>query len=149
MYRFAFGGLLLLACGHAPAHAQAQAQDLNLVVIGNGKGVPPAMPLAQLRSTLKGEKLRWPDGSKVVIALLKTTTPIGQNTSKKIYNMSANELNKYWLALVFQGKADAPNFFNSEAELADFVAQTTGAIGVVNQPAPSSKTITIDGKKFL
>ncbi len=145
VYRFTFCVLLLLVYCRAPA----RAQDLNLVIIGNGKGVPPEMKLAQLKSTLKGEKLRWPDGSKVVIALLKTTTPIGQSTSKKIYNMSANELNKYWLALVFQGKADAPNFFNSEAELAEFVAQTTGAIGVINQPAPSSKTITIDGKKFL
>ena len=145
VYRFTLCLLFFLWCCPAPA----RAQDQNLAVIGNGKGVPPEMKLAQLRSTLKGEKLRWPDGSKVVIALLKTTTPIGQNTSKKIYNMSANELNKYWLALVFQGKADAPNFFNSEAELAEFVAQTTGAIGVVNQPGPSSKTITIDGKKYL
>lgn len=145
VYRFTFCLLFLLACARVPV----RAQDLNLVVIGNGKGVPSDMKLAQLRSTMKGEKLRWPDGSKVVIALLKTTTPIGQNTSKKIYNMSANELNKYWLALVFQGKADAPNFFNSEADLAEFVAQTTGAIGVVSQPAPSSKTITIDGKKSL
>ena len=131
------------------AYCPAHAQDLNLVVIGNSKGVPADMKLAQLKSTMKGEKLRWPDGSKVVIALLKTTTPIGQNTSKKIYNMSANELNKYWLALVFQGKADAPNFFNSEAELAEFVSQTSGAIGVVNQPTASNKTITIDGKRYL
>ncbi|MFD2718860.1 hypothetical protein ACFST9_09045 [Hymenobacter monticola] len=137
--------LFLVVVGRTPAHAQ----DQNLVIIGNGKGVPNDMKLAQLRATMRGEKLRWPDGSKVVIALLKTTTPIGQSTSKKIYNMSANELNKYWLALVFQGKADAPNFFNSEAELAEFVAQTAGAIGVVNQPVPNSKTITVEGKKFL
>ena len=145
VYRFIFSLLMILAYCPAPAHAQ----DLNLVVIGSSKGVPADMKLAQLKSTMKGEKLRWPDGSKVVIALLKTTTPIGQNTSKKIYNMSANELNKYWLALVFQGKADAPNFFNSEAELAEFVSQTSGAIGVVNQPAASNKTITIDGRRFL
>ena len=144
VYRFVFS-LLLLGCCRGPAHAQ----DMNLVVIGNGNGVPADLKLVQLKSTMKGEKLRWPDGSKVVIALLKSTTPIGQNTSKKIYNMSANELNKYWLALVFQGKADAPNFFNSEAELEEFVAQTTGAIGVVNQPATGNKTITIDGKRFL
>ncbi|MDO7849333.1 hypothetical protein Q5H92_23420 [Hymenobacter sp. M29] len=137
--------LFLLVAGRAPAWAQ----DQNLVIIGNGKGVPSEMKLAQLKATMRGEKLRWPDGSKVVIALLKTTTPIGQSTSRKIYNMSANELNKYWLALVFQGKADAPNFFNSEAELAEFVAQTAGAIGVVNQPVPSSKTITIEGKKSI
>jgi hypothetical protein len=145
VYRLTFFLLLLLVAGRTPA----RAQDQNLVIIGNGKGVPSDMKLAQLRATMRGEKLRWPDGSKVVIALLKTTTPIGQSTSKKIYNMSANELNKYWLALVFQGKADAPNFFNSEAELAEFVAQTAGAIGVVNQPVPTSKTITVEGKKFL
>ena len=144
VYRYLFSLLLLGYC-RVPAHAQ----DMNLVVIGNSKGVPADLKLVQLKSTMKGEKLRWPDGSKVVIALLKSTTPIGQNTSKKIYNMSANELNKYWLALVFQGKADAPNFFNSEAELEEFVAQTTGAIGVVNQPAAGNKTITIDGKRYL
>ncbi|UOE35647.1 hypothetical protein MTP16_08350 [Hymenobacter monticola] len=145
IYRLTLFLLFLVVVGRTPAHAQ----DQNLVIIGNGKGVPNDMKLAQLRATMRGEKLRWPDGSKVVIALLKTTTPIGQSTSKKIYNMSANELNKYWLALVFQGKADAPNFFNSEAELAEFVAQTAGAIGVVNQPVPNSKTITVEGKKFL
>jgi hypothetical protein len=57
--------------------------------------------MPQLKSVMRGEKLRWPDGSKVIIALLKSTTPIGVNTSRKIYNMSPNELNKYWLALVF------------------------------------------------
>jgi ABC-type phosphate transport system substrate-binding protein len=144
-YRFTFSLLLLLGCAHAPAWAQ----DQPLVIIGNPKGVPADLKLPQLKATMRGERLRWPDGSKVVIALLKSTTPIGQSTSKKVYNMSANELNKYWLALVFQGKADAPNFFSSEAELAEFVAQTTGAIGVVSQPTAGSKTITIDGKRTL
>ena len=76
---------------------------MSLAVIANGKGIPNEMKLPQLKSTMRGEKLRWPDGSKVIIALLKSSTPIGVVTSKKIYNMSANELNKYWLALVFQG----------------------------------------------
>lgn len=93
--------------------------------------------------------MRWPDGTKVIIALLKSSTPIGVSTSKKIYNMSANELNKYWLALVFQGKADAPNFFNSESELEDFVSQTNGAIGVITRPTANNKVILIDGKRFL
>ncbi len=140
--------VLVLVLGGCPL-ARAQTPDLSLVVIGNGKGVPAEMNAAQLKAVMRGEKLRWPDGSKVVIALLKSTTPIGQNTSKKIYHMSANELNKFWLALVFQGKADAPNFFNSEAELEEFVAQTAGAIGVVNQPAASNKTVAIDGRKSL
>ncbi|MBC6608819.1 hypothetical protein H8B13_18485 [Hymenobacter sp. BT188] len=138
--------LLLVSTG---AYLPARAQDGSLVVIANGKGAPAEMKLAQLRAVMRGERLRWPDGSKVVIALMKSSTPIGVNTSQKIYNMSANELNKYWLALVFQGKADAPNFFNSEDELEAFIAQTTGAIGVVNQPPTGGKTILIDGKRSL
>ncbi|WP_157887118.1 hypothetical protein [Hymenobacter sp. PAMC 26628] len=130
-------------------HLSASSQDLNLVIIANGKGVPTEMKLAQLKSTMRGEKLRWPDGTKVVIALLKSSTPIGVDTSKKIYNMSANELNKYWLALVFQGKADAPNFFNSESELEEFVSQNNGAIGVIVHPAANNKIVLIDGKRFL
>ena len=145
VYRLAFKILILSIYFHLPA----SSQDMSLVVIANGKGPPPEMKLMQLKSTMRGEKLRWPDGSKVVIALLKSTTPIGTNTSKRIYNMSANELNKYWLALVFQGKADAPNFFNSETELEEFVSQTSGAIGVVSHPSASNKVILIDGQKSL
>lgn len=131
------------------SQSPARCQDMNLVVIANGKGIPSEMKMGQLKSTMRGEKLRWPDGSKVIIALMKTSTPVGINTSRKIYNMSADELNKYWLALVFQGKADAPNFFNSESELEEFISMTNGAIGVVNQPPASSKSIVIDGKKVL
>jgi hypothetical protein len=145
IYRFVFKVLLIGIYFHLPA----SSQDLSLSVIANNKGAPSEMNMAQLKSTMRGEKLRWPDGSKVIIALLKSTTPIGTNTSKKIYNMTSNELNKYWLALVFQGKADAPNFFNSEAELEDFVSQTTGAIGVVNHPSASNKVIVIDGQRSL
>ena len=130
-------------------HFKASSQNVDLAVVANGKGIPAEMSLAQLKSTMRGEKLRWPDGSKVSIALLKSTTSIGSATSKRVYNMTPNELNKYWLALVFQGKADAPNFFNTESELEDFVAQTNGAIGIVTHPAPDSRILLIDGKKTL
>jgi hypothetical protein len=123
------------------------SQD-KISVIGNTKGVPASMKMNEVVSVLKGEKQRWNDGTKIVIALMKTSTPIGSNTGKKIYNMTGDELNKYWLALVFQGKSQAPSFFNSAAELESFVAQTPGAIGVVEQAAgDQAHTVSIDGKK--
>jgi ABC-type phosphate transport system substrate-binding protein len=121
-----------------------------LTVIGNSKGSPAELKMMQLQSILKGEKQRWGDGTKVVIALMKTNTPVGNVTSKRIFNMSGDQLNKYWLALVFQGKADAPTFFNSMNELETFVAQTPGAIGIIGQPPTiAPKTILVDGKRFL
>lgn len=121
-----------------------------LTVIGNAKGAPSELKMMQLLSILKGEKQRWSDGTKVTIALMKTNTPVGSITSKKVFNMSGDQLNKYWLALVFQGKADAPTFFSSLNELENFVVQTPGAIGIVGpSPTIAQKTILVDGKKFL
>ena len=125
-------------------------QNELLMIVGNAKSVPMEMDMDQLKSVLKGERLRWSDGSKVVIALMKTNTPIGANTCKKLYNMSGNELNKYFLALVFQGKAKAPTFFNSVNDLESYVAQTPGAIGVLQDANDNIiKTITVDGKKQI
>ena len=126
------------------------AQETELTIVGNNQSVPSEMNLSQLKSVLRGERLRWNDGSKVVIALMKTNTSVGTNTCQKLYKMSGNELNKYFLALVFQGKVKAPTFFNSESELEYFVAQTPGAIGVLNKTVDSSlKTILVDGKKQI
>ncbi len=126
----------------------ANAQDGTLSVISNGKGAPSEMNFQELKSILRGERQRWSDGTKVVIALMKTNTKAGSTTSKKIYGMTGDELNKYWLALVFQGKAKAPAFFNTIAELQSFVEQTPGAIGIIDVAAQgNTKMVTIDGKK--
>jgi hypothetical protein len=126
------------------------SQDNQLVIIGNTESVPSEMNMNQLKSVLKGEQMRWEDGSKVSIALMKTNTPVGTNTCKKLYNMSGNELNKYFLALVFQGKAKAPVFFNSETALESYVADTPGAIGVLEQINDDHlKRVLVDGKKQI
>ena len=127
----------------------SSAQD-GLTIIGNLESVPSEMNLAQLQTILKGEQMRWSDGTKVKIALMKTNTPIGTITSEKIYNMTGNELNKYFLALVFQGKVKAPAFFNSVSELEAYVAQTPGAIGVIqNTSTDQIKVVLVDGKKEI
>ena len=127
----------------------AKAQE-GLTIIGSLESVPTEMAMSQLQSVLKGEQMRWDDGTKVKIALMKTNTPIGTMTSEKIYDMTSNELNKYFLALVFQGKVKAPNFFNSESELETYVEQTPGAIGVLqNTGNDQVKIVVVDGKKEI
>jgi ABC-type phosphate transport system substrate-binding protein len=143
-YKYLFAVLSIVAIS-----SKAEAQDA-LVVIGHTKGSPAELKLMQLQSILKGERQRWTDGTKVVIALMKTNTPIGSNTSRRVFNMTGDQLNKYWLALVFQGKADAPTFFSSATELEAFVAQTPGAIGIIGQtPVLPAKTILVDGKRSM
>lgn len=127
----------------------SKSQQSNLVAVGNSTDVPSDMKMSELKSILMGEKQRWKNGDKILIALMKTNTLIGKATSAKIYDMTGDELNKFWLALVFQGRAQAPNFFNSPADLASFVAQNPGAIGILDKTAtdPDIKPITINGQK--
>jgi ABC-type phosphate transport system substrate-binding protein len=127
----------------------AKAQEATLVVVGNATGVPVDIKLAELKSILMGEKQRWKNGNRIIIALMKTNTLIGKNTSSRIYDMTGDQLNKYWLALVFQGKAQAPTFFNSTSELESFVAQTPGAIGIVDKAVTDGevRSILVNGQK--
>lgn len=130
--------------------ANIQAQDGGLVVIANAESVPSELNKNQLNSVLKGERQRWNDGSKVIIALMDPDTPTGRNTCTRVYNMSGDELQKYFLLLVFQGKARAPNFFDSTEELEAFVVKTRGAIGVLNETTDSSvNTVLIEGNRLL
>lgn len=127
----------------------SKAQQITLAAVSNPSGAPSEMKLTELKSVLMGEKQRWKNGDKIIIALMKTNTPLGKTTSLRIYDMTGDELNKYWLALVFQGKAQAPKFFSSANELENFVAQNPGAIGILDKPISDNdvKSVTIDGQK--
>ncbi len=130
--------------------ANLAGQDDGLMVIGNDQGVPTELKKFQLNSVLRGERQRWNDGTKVVIALMEPDTPVGRNTATRVYDMSGDELQKYFLALVFQGKVSAPEFFDTTSDLEAFVARTPGAIGIVKQPSSGGhKAILIDGKRLI
>lgn len=139
--------VLLLILLTAP---QARAQD-TLTAIAHQNGAPAALSFNELQSVLLGEKQRWSNGTKVVIALIKTNNTLGATICKVVFEMKPDELNKHWLALVFQGKASAPYFFNSVAELEDFISQNPGSIGITNKAVstPNVRTVTIDRKDTI
>ena len=125
------------------------ADEPNIMVIANEKGAPTSLTMKELKSIFQGEKQRWNDGTKISIAFMKSSTPVGSATSKKVLKMSGDQLNKFWLALVFQGKAKAPFFYGSASEVESYVSQNAGAIGVVESgyQVKGVKVISIDGKK--
>ena len=127
----------------------ANSQEVPLTVISNQKGAPPALNLTDVISIFKGERQRWHNGTKIIIAMMKPNTSIGKVISSKVYNMSSDEVNKFWLALVFQGKVDSPVSFDSADALVNFVASNPGAIGIIQEdqlPANAQVTL-VNGKK--
>ncbi len=127
----------------------AHSQDNALTVSGNNNGTPVQMSLAELKTVFLGEKAKWANGQKVIIALMKLNTPAGKLTCDKLYKMTPDQVTKHWLTVSIKGTMDAPVFFNTAVELRNFVSLTPGAIGITNETtaAPSTRTILIDGKK--
>ena len=125
------------------------ADEPNIMVIANEKGAPGSLTMKELKAIFQGEKQRWKDGTKISIAFMKSSTPIGGATAKKVMKISGDQLNKLWLALVFQGKAKAPVFYGSASEVESYISQNAGAIGVVEAgyQVKGVKVISIDGKK--
>lgn len=124
---------------------QDEGESLSLIANSSTQ----ELSMKEAKKLLKGEEQRWKDGTKVAVALMKTTTPIGETTAKTVYKMSSKDLNKYWLGLVFAGKAQAPTFFTSEEELKAFVNSTPGAIGIVSASSAGSKAVKVDGNTSL
>lgn len=124
--------------------------DDSLILIANEEGTPDEISLKDLLKVLKGQKPKWEGGTKVRLALMKPKTKTGELTATKVYGMSANELNKYWLAMVFQGKSSPPKFFNYESDLIKYVSKTDGAVGIISTPQDElPKIILVDGKELL
>lgn len=129
----------------------ASAQDTSLVVIGSQTGVPSDLKFSELKAVFKGERQRWPDGTKVVIAMIKSTSPLGNLVSEKVYSMSGDEVRGFWAAISFAGKSDPPNVFNTAAEVEIFVSQNPGAIAILNKGVTTAeiKTVSVSGKKMF
>src|ERR1700741_2324448 len=90
--------LLLILSSFAPSRTETLSEpqvEGGLAVVVNSKGAPAEIPLSKLKVILKGEQQRWKDGSKVTLALMKTSTGIGEDMAKRIFGMTSKELNKY------------------------------------------------------
>lgn len=142
-----FGFMLIASTISLPG--ATPAEESTIKIIANVKGAPSSLTMKELKSIFQGEKQRWDDGTKISIAFMKSSTPVGNATASKVLKMSGDQLNKFWLGLVFQGKAKAPVFYGSSSEVENFVSQNPGAIGVVDASyqLKDSRVISIEGKK--
>lgn len=127
-------------------HTELKAQTLTIIC--NKKGAPDVLKLDELKSVMKGERQRWSNGTKVSVAIMKTNTNAGRSTARIFYNMTGDALLKYRMALAYQGNTNAPKLFSTAEEIQAYVAETPGAVGIIDQPFNSSDTkiLTVDGK---
>lgn len=121
------GFLLFLVTLTLPDNAFAQ----NFQVVGNQTGLA-TVTRAELISIFKPKNNRWENNKPVVIVLPGAASVIRDDVAQQIYSNSFVAVQKYWLSLVFQGRFNAPYFFNSDDETLNFIRKTPGSIGFVS-----------------
>jgi hypothetical protein len=125
--------LLLIALCFSLA-SRAQYWNANYSLIGND--VPKKnFSLAEVKSVFKGEWSSWNNGASVVVVLPGSKSIFAAEFAKNILGTSVQGMQKFWLSLVFQGRANPPVFTDSPQDALQFVKYNRGAIAVVNLPA--------------
>lgn len=109
---------------------RAQQARTELVVIGNTTGLNE-LTRDELRAIFRGERSLWSTGSTVTIVLPSTRSPDVDAFATQVLGMSRAAMQRFWLSLVFQGRASPPMTFDTADEIIRFVRRTPGAIAVV------------------
>ena len=88
----------------------------------------------------------WPNREKVLIVLPSNNSRLATDVAAKLYGSTVSGMQKFWLALVFQGRANPPVFLQTAEEIIAFVKNNPGAIGVIpsgSGPIPTDLKLKI------
>jgi ABC-type phosphate transport system substrate-binding protein len=115
----------------------AQSALPELTVIGNKTGIE-STSLKEIKQIFKGKYSSWPIAkSTVTIVLPSPKSPNAQKVATQIYGNTVSGVQKYWLSLVFQGRANPPIFLDSDEEIIEIVRKNSGSIGIISSSYPS------------
>ena len=105
------------------------------VVIANNIGTPK-LSGEYVANTFKGKYSLWSNGESVTIVLPSSKSPQASDFASKVMGMSVSGMQKYWLSLVFQGRANPPVFLESNSDIIQYIARTSGAIALIPVNTP-------------
>jgi ABC-type phosphate transport system substrate-binding protein len=111
------------------SYLSAQAEE-RLIIIGNKTGLTE-LTLKDARDIFKGKMAFWKNNEEVIIVLPSPKSNDAEYVAKDIFQTSITGMQKHWLALVFQGRANPPVFVQSTREAIDYVNKNPGAIAAL------------------
>jgi ABC-type phosphate transport system substrate-binding protein len=132
--------LLALSGTSCPGVAEAgppsaTAGETGFVVIGNATGLQTC-DRERARDIFRGGQTLWPTGESAKVVLPSARADFSEAFARGVLDLSRTAMQRYWLALVFQGRARPPVFLNTAGEMVAYVRTTPGAIAMVPAGTP-------------
>jgi ABC-type phosphate transport system substrate-binding protein len=112
-----------------------------VVVIANKDVSETSMSKDKVKQIFLGKVVKWQDGSRIHFVTLKGDSH--KDFLKEYIGRSEAQYKTYWKKILFTGKGSMPKSFDTEEEMAQYVANTAGAIGYVSTNAATENVATI------
>lgn len=125
-----YWGLTMLILMLAIKTTWGQSSSASIVIIGNNTG-EQTLSDKELVQIFRGQKNYWKTNESILLVLPSDKHKEAEIVSEYLYDMNIGEMQKYWLALVFQGRAKPPVFERSNEDIFQLVKSTPGAIGIL------------------
>ncbi len=127
---------------HDSVDAHARAQKAEFVLIGNRTGASD-VDAAALHAIFRGERSIWASKQTVIIVLPSSRADYAEDFARVALDMTRMAMQKYWLALVFQGRANPPVFLDTADDVIAFVKRTPGTVAMVPARSDVPKELVI------
>jgi ABC-type phosphate transport system substrate-binding protein len=121
---FALAFLLLLTLG---VGAQSSAKVIVHVDVNVSR-----VTQADISRIFLGKKTFWESGARISPVLPNEESPLTESFLAENLKKTVRQYRAYWKRHLFSGQGTAPKTFASSKQVADFVAATPGAIGIVD-----------------
>ena len=99
-------------------------------VIGNQTGIEIIYE-NQLNNIFHGQVEYWGNDLIAEVVLHKSNSVEGLKTAELFYNGSIKNMQRFWLTVVFSGRARSPKYLENHETIVDYVQATPGAIAIV------------------
>ena len=109
----------------------AAAQDTVKIIVNPDVEVS-SMSQAELARIYLGKKTLWDSGSRITPSLLNEKSPLTKEFLEENVRKTVRQYRAYWKRHLFSGKGTAPKTFSSSRQVANYVAENPGGIGVVD-----------------
>lgn len=110
----------------------------SLTVVGNNTGYT-SVSSKIIKDVFKGKFSLWSNKVSIIIVLPSSKAANAESVASYLYGTTFSGMQKYWLSLVFQGRANPPVFLDSDDEIIEYVKENSGAVGIVSS---TNKNIT-------
>jgi len=107
------------------------AQD-SVKIIVNAEVDVSNLTQAELARIYLGKKTLWDSGSRITPSLLNEKSPLTKDFLEESVRKTVRQYRAYWKRHLFSGKGTAPKTFSSSSQVANYVAENPGGIGVVD-----------------